>query len=64
MYADNYSGNIDDPIEDGDTLLHIACLYGHLPCVQVNVVILNYFCSAISCILTVVILSATVGTSS
>jgi ankyrin repeat protein len=34
VYADNYSGNIDDPIEDGDTLLHIACLYGHLPCVQ------------------------------
>uniref|UniRef100_A0A0E0K8Q2 Uncharacterized protein n=1 Tax=Oryza punctata TaxID=4537 RepID=A0A0E0K8Q2_ORYPU len=31
---DNYAGKIDDPIEDGDTLLHIACLYGHLPCVQ------------------------------
>uniref|UniRef100_A0A0D9VPH7 Uncharacterized protein n=1 Tax=Leersia perrieri TaxID=77586 RepID=A0A0D9VPH7_9ORYZ len=34
---DNYAGKIDDPIEDGDTLLHIACLYGHLPCVQWNV---------------------------
>ncbi|XP_006649393.1 ankyrin repeat and SOCS box protein 13 [Oryza brachyantha] len=31
---DNYDGKVDDPIEDGDTLLHISCLYGHLPCVQ------------------------------
>nr|CAD1836032.1 unnamed protein product [Ananas comosus var. bracteatus] len=25
---------IDDPVEDGDTVLHLACLYGHLSCVQ------------------------------
>ncbi|MQL95804.1 hypothetical protein Taro_028471 [Colocasia esculenta] len=31
---DNLSGNIDEPLEDGDTALHLACLYGHLPCVQ------------------------------
>ncbi|KAF0913732.1 hypothetical protein E2562_024611 [Oryza meyeriana var. granulata] len=31
---DSFDGKIDDPIEDGDTLLHIACLYGHLPCVK------------------------------
>ncbi|KAM3231182.1 hypothetical protein ACQJBY_061378 [Aegilops geniculata] len=31
---DNYGGSIDDPVEDGDTVLHLACLYGHLPCVQ------------------------------
>ncbi|KQK23678.1 ankyrin repeat and SOCS box protein 10 [Brachypodium distachyon] len=30
----NYGGSIDAPVEDGDTLLHLACLYGHLPCVQ------------------------------
>ncbi|KAJ3682549.1 hypothetical protein LUZ60_015122 [Juncus effusus] len=31
---DNYDGTIDDPVEDGDTVLHLACLYGHLACVQ------------------------------
>jgi len=31
---DNHDGSIDVPVEDGDTLLHLACLYGHLPCVQ------------------------------
>ncbi|OAY64631.1 tankyrase [Ananas comosus] len=31
---DNYTGSIDDPVEDGDTVLHLACLYGHLSCVQ------------------------------
>ncbi|XP_062216803.1 uncharacterized protein LOC133916922 [Phragmites australis] len=31
---DNHGGSIDVPVEDGDTLLHLACLYGHLPCVQ------------------------------
>ncbi|XP_072954404.1 uncharacterized protein [Typha angustifolia] len=31
---DNYNGSIDDPVEDGDTVLHLSCLYGHLPCVQ------------------------------
>lgn len=28
-------GNIDEPVEDGDTALHLTCLYGHLACVQV-----------------------------
>lgn len=36
IYADNHDGSIDVPVEDGDTLLHLACLYGHLPCVQVD----------------------------
>ncbi|XP_078173399.1 ankyrin repeat family protein [Carex rostrata] len=31
---DNYDGTIDDPVEDGDTVLHLACLYGHLACVE------------------------------
>ncbi|XP_059667564.1 uncharacterized protein LOC132312987 [Cornus florida] len=31
---DNLRGNIDEPVEDGDTALHLTCLYGHLPCVQ------------------------------
>ncbi|XP_043706268.1 BRCA1-associated RING domain protein 1 [Telopea speciosissima] len=31
---DNLSGSIDEPVEDGDSALHLACLYGHLPCVQ------------------------------
>ncbi|XP_075110152.1 uncharacterized protein LOC107820678 [Nicotiana tabacum] len=31
---DNLSGSIDQPLEDGDTALHLTCLYGHLPCVQ------------------------------
>ncbi|KAJ0963579.1 hypothetical protein J5N97_028701 [Dioscorea zingiberensis] len=31
---DGHSGSIDDPVEDGDTLLHLSCLYGHLPCVE------------------------------
>lgn len=29
------NGSIDEPVEDGDTALHLACLYGFLPCVQV-----------------------------
>ncbi|CAA0829712.1 Ankyrin repeat family protein [Striga hermonthica] len=33
-YAENFDGNIDEPMEDGDTLLHLTCLYGHLNCVQ------------------------------
>lgn len=33
--TDNYDGTIDDPVEDGDTVLHLACLYGHLACVEV-----------------------------
>nr|DAD28599.1 TPA_asm: hypothetical protein HUJ06_030067 [Nelumbo nucifera] len=31
---DNFSGSIDEPVEDGDTALHLTCLYGYLPCVQ------------------------------
>lgn len=34
LALDNHSGSIDDPIEDGDTVLHLSCLYGYLPCVQ------------------------------
>lgn len=33
--ADNLTGSIDEPVEDGDTALHLTCLYGHLACVQV-----------------------------
>ena len=36
MCTDNFEGSIDQPVEDGDTALHLACLYGHLPCVQVS----------------------------
>ncbi|CAI9097930.1 OLC1v1034454C1 [Oldenlandia corymbosa var. corymbosa] len=31
---DNLDGSIDEAVEDGDTALHLTCLYGHLPCVQ------------------------------
>lgn len=31
---DSLNGTINDPIEDGDTALHLCCLYGYLPCVQ------------------------------
>ncbi|OAY42746.1 poly [ADP-ribose] polymerase tankyrase-1 [Manihot esculenta] len=31
---DNLNGNIDELVEDGDTALHLVCLYGYLPCVQ------------------------------
>ncbi|PHT36690.1 hypothetical protein CQW23_24390 [Capsicum baccatum] len=31
---DNLTGSIDQPLEDGDTALHLTCLYGHLSCVQ------------------------------
>ncbi|KAF3441793.1 hypothetical protein FNV43_RR15708 [Rhamnella rubrinervis] len=34
LALDNLEGSIDQPVEDGDTALHLACLYGHLPCVQ------------------------------
>ncbi|XP_022983109.1 tankyrase-2 [Cucurbita maxima] len=30
-------GSINDAVEDGDTVLHLTCLYGHLPCVQLLV---------------------------
>lgn len=36
MGTDNLTGSIDEPVEDGDSALHLACLYGHLPCVQVS----------------------------
>ncbi|KAE8657734.1 Ankyrin repeat family protein isoform 3 [Hibiscus syriacus] len=35
LALDNLNGNIDEPAEDGDTALHLACLYGYLPCVQI-----------------------------
>ncbi|PIA37156.1 hypothetical protein AQUCO_03000019v1 [Aquilegia coerulea] len=31
---DTLNGNVDEAVEDGDTALHLTCLYGHLPCVQ------------------------------
>ncbi|WOL15222.1 hypothetical protein Cni_G24003 [Canna indica] len=34
MYWYNHNGSIDEPVEDGDTVLHMSCLYGHFPCVQ------------------------------
>ncbi|XP_041026823.1 poly [ADP-ribose] polymerase tankyrase [Juglans microcarpa x Juglans regia] len=34
LALDNLTGSIDEPVEDGDTALHLACLYGHFPCVQ------------------------------
>ncbi|XP_011077298.1 tankyrase-2 [Sesamum indicum] len=34
LALESFNGNIDEPMEDGDTLLHLTCLYGHLPCVQ------------------------------
>ncbi|KAK1284291.1 hypothetical protein QJS10_CPB21g00237 [Acorus calamus] len=33
-HTDTLNINIDHPIEDGDTALHLCCLYGHLSCVQ------------------------------
>ncbi|CAH8389505.1 unnamed protein product [Eruca vesicaria subsp. sativa] len=30
----NLNGRVDEPLEDNDSALHLACLYGHLPCVQ------------------------------
>ncbi|KAG8374202.1 hypothetical protein BUALT_Bualt11G0106500 [Buddleja alternifolia] len=34
LALDNFDGNIDEPVEDGDSVLHLSCLYGHLNCVQ------------------------------
>ncbi|KAJ8899683.1 hypothetical protein K2173_019381 [Erythroxylum novogranatense] len=31
---DNLDGSIDEVVEDGDTALHLVCLYGHFSCVQ------------------------------
>lgn len=33
---DRLNGRVDEPLEDNDSALHLACLYGHLPCVQVS----------------------------
>lgn len=35
LALDNLNGSIDESAEDGDTALHLACLYGYLPCVQI-----------------------------
>ncbi|KAK4348465.1 hypothetical protein RND71_031220 [Anisodus tanguticus] len=32
--VNDFNGSIDEPLEDGDTALHIASLYGHLSCVE------------------------------
>ncbi|CAN0878707.1 Poly [ADP-ribose] polymerase tankyrase-1 [Linum grandiflorum] len=32
---DDNDGSIDEPLEDGDTALHLACLYGYLSCVRI-----------------------------
>jgi ankyrin repeat protein len=34
LALDNLTGSIDEPVEDGDTALHLTCLYGHLSCVR------------------------------
>lgn len=44
LNTDNLSGSIDEPVEDGDTALHLTCLYGHLACVQVSHIVSNCPC--------------------
>ncbi|CAL5207297.1 unnamed protein product [Lathyrus oleraceus] len=34
LALDNLSGSIDEPLEDGDSALHLTCLYGHFGCAQ------------------------------
>lgn len=34
LALDSLNGSIDQPAEDGDTALHLACLYGYTACVQ------------------------------
>ncbi|XP_057427662.1 uncharacterized protein LOC130720964 isoform X2 [Lotus japonicus] len=34
LALDNLTGSIDEPVEDGDSALHLTCLYGHLECAQ------------------------------
>ncbi|KAH9602116.1 hypothetical protein KSS87_015917 [Heliosperma pusillum] len=34
LALDDLDGDVDEPVEDGDTALHLTCLYGHLPCAQ------------------------------
>ncbi|KAL0900509.1 hypothetical protein Bca101_084470 [Brassica carinata] len=31
---DDMFGLVDEPLEDNNSALHLACLYGHLPCVE------------------------------
>ncbi|CAN1196845.1 BRCA1-associated RING domain protein 1 [Linum perenne] len=35
LVTDDNNGSIDEPLEDGDTALHLACLYGYSSCVRV-----------------------------
>ncbi|EXB75904.1 hypothetical protein L484_022581 [Morus notabilis] len=37
LALDSLEGSIDQPVEDGDTALHLCCLYGHRECVQLLV---------------------------
>ncbi|KAM1467142.1 hypothetical protein ACFX2I_032282 [Malus domestica] len=39
LALDNLVGSIDDSVEDGDTALHLACLYGNLSCVQLKIIL-------------------------
>ncbi|KAL9268685.1 Receptor-interacting serine/threonine-protein kinase 4-like protein [Drosera capensis] len=34
LALDNLNGSINEPVEDGDTPLHLSCLYDNFPCVQ------------------------------
>ncbi|XP_065854916.1 uncharacterized protein [Euphorbia lathyris] len=31
---ENLNGSVNEAVEDGDTALHLVCLYGYLPCAQ------------------------------
>ncbi|KAM1352638.1 hypothetical protein ACFX14_032259 [Malus domestica] len=44
LALDNLVGSIDDSVEDGDTALHLACLYGNLSCVRVSHLLSMWFC--------------------
>lgn len=56
--ADNLTGSIDEPVEDGDTALHLACLYGHFHCVQVSWLILRNFLKSMSVKMITIIVSS------
>jgi ankyrin repeat protein len=53
MIADNLSGSIDEPVEDGDTALHLTCLYGHFQCAQVSdhcsLILFKFLCYSETC---------------
>ncbi|KAL0744047.1 hypothetical protein Bca4012_085560 [Brassica carinata] len=34
ILTDDMFGLVDEPLEDNNSALHLACLYGHLPCVE------------------------------